>query len=160
MFLTLAGNDYYFVKTCLEAKTSASLNLDSRRPSEFQLATRHGVRWTAPGMKEFCDYIYSNIDGAMAVLPEYDIAARPYLGDRLSFTNIPLTSPHCPKYPHSLPATCRDRIRLFIGMRQGWKSRKALQECFGSALNSKKRCTTDVRSHACATFPLPNTSAE
>lgn len=139
MFLTLAGNDYYFVKTCLEAKTFRFSEFETAgKPSEFELATRHGARWTAPGMKEFCDYIYSNIDGAMAVLPEYDIAARPYLGDRLSFTNIPVDLASLPKVPTLSSGDLSDRIRLFIGMRQGMEIQKGTARMLRICLELEK----------------------
>lgn len=139
VFLTLAGNDYYFVKTCLEAKTFRFSEFETAgKPSEFELATRHGARWTAPGMKEFCDYIYSNIDGAMAVLPEYDIAARPYLGDRLSFTNIPVDLASLPKVPTLSSSDLSDRIRLFIGMRQGMEIQKGTARMLRICLELEK----------------------
>ncbi len=121
IFLTLAGDDYYFIKACLEGKIFRFSEFEvGGVPTEFELKTHHAMAWTAPGMKEFCDYIYANINGAMSVLPEYDIAARPLLGDRLSFTNIPVdmtgleyTSPDI-----------SDKINLFIGMRGGMEIQK------------------------------------
>ncbi len=121
VFLTLAGNDYYFVKTCLEGKTFRFSEFEvGGKPTEFELKTGHAAAWTGPGMKDFCDYIYDNIDGAMSVLPEYDMAARPLLGDRLAFTNIPIDISNL----HTSPLEISGKIKLFIGMRQGMEIQK------------------------------------
>ena len=121
LFLTLAGNDYYFVKACMDEKIfKFSEFCIGNVTTEFEKRTHQAKNWTAPGMKEFCKYIYDRIDGAMSVLPEYDMAARPYLGDRLAFTNIPVDiSKLSPK-----PLDTSGKVNLFIGMRRGMELQK------------------------------------
>lgn len=121
VFLTLAGDDYHFVQACLDGglfRFSEFAVGDT--PTEFERLSRRGAAWTAPGMREYCDLVYSGIDGAMSVLPEYDMAARPILGDRLAFTNIPVDLASLPFSP--LPAG--GPVRLFIGMRGGMEIQK------------------------------------
>ena len=74
----------------------------------------------------------------MAVLPEYDIAARPYLGDRLSFTNIPVDLASLPKVPTLSAGDLSDRIRLFIGMRQGMEIQKGTARMLRICLELEK----------------------
>lgn len=135
VFLTLAGNDYYFVKSCLEGKIFKFSEFEvGGKPTEFELKTGHAAAWTGAGMKEFCDYIYSNIDGAMSVLPEYDMAARPYLGDRLAFTNIPIDF----SYIENSPLDVSGKINLFIGMRAGMEIQKGTAKMLDMCLRLEK----------------------
>lgn len=128
IFLTLAGNDYYFVKSCLDGKTFKFSEFNVGGTStEFETTTHHAVAWTGPGMKEFCDYLYDNIDGAMSVLPEYDMAARPILKDRLKFTNIPIDLSNLT--PKPLNISCK--INFFIGIRGGMAIQKGTAKLLG-----------------------------
>lgn len=121
VFLTLAGDDYHFVKACLDGKTFRfSEFMVGDTPTEFEKISHRAQSWTSSGMKEFGDYIYANIDGAMAVLPEYDIAARPLLGDKVAFTNIPVDLSGLTAEPLDLGG----KINLFIGMREGMEIQK------------------------------------
>lgn len=121
IYLTLAGNDYYFVKACLDGKIFRFSEFEvGGKLTEFERKTGHAAAWTAPGMREFCDYIYGNIDGAMSVLPEYDMAARPLLGEKLAFTNIPVDLSGL----ESAPLAISDKVNLFIGMRGGMEIQK------------------------------------
>ncbi len=135
VFLTLAGNDYYFVKACIEGKVFRFSEFEvGGKPTEFELTTHHAAAWTAPGMKEFCDYIYDNIDGAMSVLPEYDMAARPILNDKLSFTNIPVDLSNL----KATPLDITGKINLFIGMRGGMEIQKGTAKLLGICLRLEK----------------------
>ena len=121
IFLTLAGNDYHFVKACLDGKIFRFSEFEvCGKPTEFETVTHHAQEWTGPGMKEFADYIYSHIDGAMSVLPEYDMAARPILGDKVAFTNIPVDTSSLRPEPLDLSG----KVNLFIGMREGMEIQK------------------------------------
>lgn len=121
VFLTLAGNDWHFVNACI--------NTDIFRFSEFRVGneqtefdriTHHSRNWLGAGMKEYAEFLYDNIDGAMSVLPEYDMASRPVLGDRLKFTNLPVDLQNVPYAPIDLSG----KITLFIGMRSGMEIQK------------------------------------
>lgn len=135
VFLTLAGNDYYFVKTCLEGKTFKFSEFEiGGKPTEFERSTHHAAAWTAPGMKEFCDYIYANIDGAMSILPEYDMAARPVLKERLSFTNLPIDLSNL----NPIPLNISGKINFFIGMRGGMEIQKGTAKLLDICLSLEK----------------------
>lgn len=120
-FLTLAGNDYYFAKACLDGEMfKFSEFMVGKDKTEFESTTNHGAAWIAPEMKDHCDYIYSNVDGAVSILPEYDMASRPYLGDKLAFANIPLDLSSVPFEELDFSR----KIQIFIGLRGGMEIQK------------------------------------
>lgn len=127
MFLTLAGNDYYYVKACYDAKMF--------RFSEFKIGKdftegckqqpEHMYGWMSNANKKLAEYIYEDVKGAMSVLPEYDMVGKPILGEKLSFTNLPINFKQLPE-PSNFT---NDKVTLFIGMRSGvehWKGTKIL----------------------------------
>lgn len=122
MFLTLAGDDYYFVKACSDAKLF--------RFSEFKTGTRLNdycrekpeilPGWTSEANRKWSEYLYQDLDGAMSVLPEYDMAAKDVLGERLAFTNLPVDLSTLPYSPLEIDG----KVRVFIGMRGGMETQK------------------------------------
>ena len=127
IFLTLAGNDYYFCKACYDAKLF--------RFSEFKLGKDftpghianpgYLYGWISNANKNWADYLLENINGAMAVLPEYDMAAKPILKDRVTFTNLPVDITELPKASNFVEG----KIKIFVAMRSGvehWKGTKLL----------------------------------
>lgn len=121
-FLTLAGNDYYFVKECLDGKMFRYSEFKvGDRPTQYYAENRPSLDgWVADDNRRWNEYLYSRIDGAMSVLPEYDMAARPVLGDRLAFTNLPVDLSGL----SYTPLEVGDTLRLFIGMKGGMEVRK------------------------------------
>ena len=121
-FLTLAGDDYYFVKACADAEMF--------RFSEFKTGNRlneyclenpgHMHGWISQENRKWSEYLYQEIDGAMSVLPEYDMAARGVLGDRLAFTNLPVDLSTLPFSPLDIEG----KLRVFVGMRSGMETQK------------------------------------
>lgn len=119
MFMTLMGNDANFVDRCI--------NSDLFRFSEFRagfeptrnslLHPEHEREWTTPGMMDYCHRIFDNLDGALSVLPEYDMAARPLLGERLAFADIPVDLSTLPFTPMNLSSG--GKVRILVGMRPG-----------------------------------------
>lgn len=113
VFLTLAGNDYFFVDACCHS--------DMFRFSEFRIGrekTRQVIvdpereyGWFANGMREYCEDVYETVKGAMSLLPEYDMASRPVLGDRLVYTGLPLD---LSDYRYSEP-DLSGKIRIMVG---------------------------------------------
>lgn len=145
IFLTLAGNDYGFCNACLDGSTFRfSEFLVGSEKTEYETSTAHAAAWTAPGMGEYHESVIENIDGAMSVLPEYDMAARPLLGDRLAFTNIPVDLAGLEASPLDISRP----INLFIGIRSGMEIQKGtaklLQMCrqLESDMPGKCRVTT------------------
>ncbi len=122
MFLTLAGNDYYFVKACAQGEIFRfSEFMAGDKPTEFhRMNPSRLYGWISEANRRWSEYLYEKIDGAMSVLPEYDMAARGVLGERLHFTNLPVDLA-------SLPWTELDTegpLRLFVGIRGGMELQK------------------------------------
>ncbi len=93
VFLTLCGNDHFFVKDCVDA--------DLFRFSEFRIGKEKAPLakcdpqrekgWLIPEHADYTRHLYNNIDGAMSVLPEYDMSARLHMNPgKLLFTNLPI----------------------------------------------------------------------
>lgn len=123
VFLTLCGNDHYFVKDCTET--------DLFRFSEFRvgrekapLAIEEPYRetgWLIPSHTSYTEYLYDNIDGAMSVLPEYDMSARMHMDpEKLTFTNLPIEL----KSYDFTPLDLSGPTRILIGMRGGMETQK------------------------------------
>lgn len=136
IFLTLAGNDHTFVDACM--------NSDMFRFSEFRVGSRlteyettiaEGRGWLAPELKDLDDHIYGHINGAMSVLPEYDMAARSKLGGRLLFTNLPVDVKAIPWKPLEINGP----VRLFIGLKDGREVQKGTDILLGMAKRLETR---------------------
>ena len=121
VFLTLAGNDYYFVKACHDEKFRFSEFKIGDQPTNFLKADpEHMYGWISAANRNWSEYLYERINGAMSVLPEYDLAAKPVLGDKLQFTNLPID---LSQLPYS-KLTELQPLRLFIGIRGGMEIQK------------------------------------
>lgn len=122
VFLTLAGNDHFFVKACNDAKLFRFSEFKvGQEPTEFLKECPNKMYgWLSRENKWWNSYLYDNIDGGMAVLPEYYMAAVNILKDKLVFTNLPidLSSLSEPDYKNGNP------VKLFIGMRKGYELSK------------------------------------
>lgn len=119
IFMTLMGNDSNFVDRCINSDLFrfSEFRAGSERTKNSLLHPEHEEGWTTPAMMDYCNRIFDNVTGAMSVLPEYDMAARPILGDRLAFTNIPVDLTNLPYQP--LDVNGKSRIRILVGMRPG-----------------------------------------
>lgn len=131
VYLTLAGNDTHFVRACREGRLF--------RFSEYRIGTERTEKvtddpaweygWLDNKVAAYCDEVYSLIKGAMAVLPEYDMAAREVLGDRCHFTNIPIDLSCHPFTP--LPQT--EEVRIAVGMKPGRETQKGTDRLLRAA---------------------------
>ncbi len=138
IFLSLAGNDWKFVDTCMNSDTFAFSEFRvGESLTEFEKATGYGAGWLRPGMKEYSDMVYELVDGAMSVLPEYDMAARPLLGDRLAFTNIPVD---LSSLPYKELSDTQGPVRFFIGI----KSEGILKKGTGRLLEICRRLEKEM----------------
>lgn len=122
LFLTLAGNDYYYVKACYDAKIFrfSEFKVGNTLTKFAETTPERMYGWISDANRRWSEYLYENIDGAMAVLPEYDMAARPILGEKVTFTNLPVDL-------FSLPYTDNEvngKVKIFIGMRSGMEIQK------------------------------------
>lgn len=152
IYLTLAGNDYYFCKACYDAKIF--------RFSEFKLGNDftefhksnpgHLFQWISYANRKWSEYLYENIDGAMAVLPEYDMAARPILGDRVTFTNLPIDLAGIPEPVFNEP----DPVKIFLGMRSGMEIQKGTKKLLSLAKDIEKDMPGKVVVEKVSDLPL------
>ncbi len=138
LLLTLASNDYLFCRECLDGKMFQFSEFRvGNTPTEFELTTSHAALWTTPQMRDFNSYVYERVDGAVAILPEYDMAARPLLGDRLAFVNLPIDLSALPYQPLEIEAD--GRLRFFVGM----KREMAVQKGTGKMLEILQRLAAE-----------------
>ena len=123
VFLTLCGNDHFFVKDCVDS--------DLFRFSEFRIGkeTAPLVKcdpmrekgWLIPAHASYTRHLYDTLDGAMSVLPEYDMSARRHMDpEKIVFTNLPVET-------ESLEYTRMDEdgpVRILVGMRSSMQIQK------------------------------------
>lgn len=151
IFLTLAGNDYYFVKACNEGMFRYSEFKAGDKPTEFHSANpSHLYGWISRVNQKWSEYLYSEIDGAMSVLPEYDMAARDILGDRLTFTNLPVDLSQLPYSSLSIDGP----LRLFVGMRSGMELQKGTARLLDIARRLEREMPGKVTAECARNLPL------
>lgn len=123
VFLTLCGNDHFFVRDCVDS--------DLFRFSEFRIGKEktplvkcdpgRESGWLIQGHASYTQHLYDNIDGAMSVLPEYDMSARRHMDPaKLIFTNLPIEIENL----QFTPPTSVTPVRILIGMRGGMEIQK------------------------------------
>lgn len=123
VFLTLCGNDHFFVKDCTQSNLF--------RFSEFRIGgdktplvlsdPGRESGWLIPQHARYTRHLYDNIDGAMSVLPEYDMSARLHLDpDKLKFTNLPVDVASM----DYLPLDTDGPVRILVGMRGNMELQK------------------------------------
>lgn len=122
MFLTLAGNDHHFVRACHEGRMFrfSEFRTGTVRTPACEASPEMEYDWLSRDVRLFSEYIYGELAGAMSLLPEYDMASRPALGDRLLFTGLPID---LSSFGYS-PLVTDDRVNLFVGMRSFSVARK------------------------------------
>lgn len=137
IFLSLAGNDSLFVRKCLDGHTFRFSEFRvGDRPTEF--AARYPERergYLLPEVVSYCDWFYDNIDGGMAVLPEYYMAAREVLGERLCHTNLPADLRELPQSEFRIEG----KVKLLVGMRSGYVVSKGTDTLLALARNVESR---------------------
>lgn len=152
VFLTLAGNDYFFVKACWDARMFRFSEFKvGERPTDFHIAApRHTFGWISDTNRRWNSYLYENIDGAMAVLPEYDMAARPVIGDKLYFTNLPVNLSSLPYSDLKIDGA----LKLFIGMRGGMEIQKGTKHMLAIAKELEREMPGKVSVKCVRNLPL------
>lgn len=123
VWLTLAGNDHFFVKAARDGKTFrfSEYRVGDRKTPLVEQEPTEEYGWLSNEVRAFNEIVYSSVCGAMAVLPEYHMAAKPVLGDRCVFTNIPID---LRTHPFSELPSFDEGVRLAIGMKSEMISRK------------------------------------
>lgn len=123
VFLTLCGNDHFFVKDATEAELF--------RFSEFRIGSNPAPLvladpsresgWLSASHASYTRHLYDNIDGAMSVLPEYDMSARRHMdSQKVLFTNLPVNLEHLP-YSEMKPEAS---VKILVGMRGNMEIQK------------------------------------
>lgn len=136
MLLTLSSFDYHYCQACIKGEIFRySEFYVGNTPTPFEASTHHAQAWTTPEMEEFNRHIYSNIDGAVSILPEYDMAARPILGSRLAFINLPIDLSTLPYQPY----TQKKKINLFIGVKEQMQLQKGTDQLYRTLLALQQR---------------------
>ena len=115
--LSLAGSDPVTVKGCIED--------DLFRYSEFRIGQEKSpyakgtpgieYRWLNGQMGDHCRFVYESCEAAMSALYEYHTAAKPYLGDKLSYTGIPVDLNRIEEVPFSIPAD--GKVNMLVGIK-------------------------------------------
>lgn len=114
LYLTLCGDDYFFVRAATDGHTF--------RYSEYRVGTEKTpfardqrnkeAEWLTDELRRYTEFVYDNVSGAMSALYEYHKAALPLLGDKLIYTGIPIDTERL------LPAALPDgKIRITVGRR-------------------------------------------
>lgn len=123
VFLTLCGNDHFFVKDCVDS--------DLFRFSEFRIGKekaplvlndpKREAGWLIPEHAKYTQHLYDTIDGAISVLPEYDMSARRHMNpEKIKFSNLPIELDSL-KFS---PLVFDGPIRILIGMRGNMEIQK------------------------------------
>lgn len=116
VFLTVLGTDTPYVEECL-APDSALAYSEYRhygKPAPFVIKHPETERaWLSDPLKSHCNHIYSNIDGAVAVLYEYyQTIKRALPAEKCAYGGIPIDTDAI--IPVELPER-PEKIRLFLG---------------------------------------------
>lgn len=152
VFLTLAGNDYFFVRACYDAEIFRFSEF--KTGNEFTVFARqnpnHMYSWISEYNHRLNSYIYEKVNGAMSVLPEYDMASRPVLGDRLLFTNLPVDLSTLPWSP--LPT--EGPVRILVGIKNAVRLSKGTDILLAMARSIEKEFPEKVKTILAEDLPL------
>lgn len=147
VFLTLCGNDHFFVKDCIETDLFRFSEFRvGKQPTPMVLADRMREEgWMIPSHRSYTSHLYENIDGAMSVLPEYDMSARRHLNpEKLIFTNLPIELDSLEYTPLDISGS----IRILVGIRGGMEIQKGtakiLEICRRIESEMPDKCIVDV----------------
>lgn len=116
VFLTALGTDTPYIEECLDPNGKLPYNevLHHGKPAPYFIEHPELVTaWTQPPLKPHCDYIYRNIDGAVAVLYEYYLTIRRALpAEKCAYGGIPIDTDAL--QPVELPDRPA-KIKFFLG---------------------------------------------
>lgn len=152
VFLTFAGDDYAFMNACINSDMFRFSEFRiGNVPTEFDLLSNTSRLLTTSEEREAAMHIYDNVDGAMSVLPEYDMAARAVIDDdRLCFTNIPVDLSSIKYTPRSFD----DKIRIFVGVKQGKEIQKGTRDLLRVARELQNELPGKVEAVCAENLPL------
>lgn len=148
IFLTVAGDDPVIMKGNCE---DCMLPYSEMRIGEEKtlFAKRHPYyeqKWMSGPNGDYCRHVYENVDGAMSVLYEYDVLSRPYLGDRLTYTGIPIdTDALSPGEDfRGLAVPDGEKLRVAVAVKSDYEMFKGLDRLFKAVTNIAARHPNEV----------------
>ena len=152
MYLSLAGSDHTFVKACADAELFRFSEFKvGDKPTQFlEEESEKMYGWLTDGLRRWNDYVAEHVKGAMSVLPEYDMAWRPVLGERVTFTNIPIEIESIPYSPLEIEGP----LRIFIGMRGGMEIQKGTARMLAVAKDLEREMPDKVHVECVRNLPL------
>lgn len=123
VFLTLCGNDHFFVKDCIDTELFrfSEFRVGKEKTPLVMCDPNRESGWLSPEQASYTKHLYDTIDGAMSVLPEYDMSARRHMdAGKLLFTNLPIEIENLEFTEMDLEGP----VRILIGMRGGMEIQK------------------------------------
>lgn len=153
IFLTLCGNDYFFVKDCVDSELFrfSEFRIGKDKTPLVKCDPRRESGWLIPSHASYHRHLYDTIDGAMSVLPEYDISARRHMDPRkLIFTNLPIET-------ESLgfsEMTFDGPVKILIGMRKNMEIQKGTARMFDLCRELESEMEGQVEVKAVMNLPL------
>lgn len=92
VFLTLAKEDYFYTKCCIDGGNLkfSEYRVGNERTRFSKLFPRYEKHLMRNANASYTKHVYDVVDGAMSLLPVYDLASRPFLEDKLTFTDLPV----------------------------------------------------------------------
>lgn len=129
IFLTVAGSDPVIVKGCCEEHVLpySELRIGGGKTPFAKRYPYYEQRWMSGPNGDYCRHVYENVDGAMSALYEYDVLARPYLGDRLVYTGIPVdTRALAPASTASPGPGAEEKVRIVAAVKSEYEMFKGM----------------------------------
>lgn len=116
IFLTALGTDTAYVNACLDPESPLKYSefrlFGHRAPYDIEHPDT-AIAWTTGELKEHCEYTYREIDGAVSVLYEYDVAMRRVLPDyKVAYGGIPIELDTLERVAVPRQVDC---VNLFLG---------------------------------------------
>ena len=153
VFLTLAGNDYFFCKACYDAKIFrySEFKTGDEFTQAHNLNPNHLFGWISNSNKQWAEYLLANITGAMAVLPEYEMPVKSLLGDKVKFTNLPIDFSELPLTSTHFK---EDKVNIMVGMRSGYEDMKGAKTLYKIAEELETEMPEKVKLHLAKDLPF------
>lgn len=117
--LSVAGSDPMIVDSmCNSDKLRYSEYRVGKKLSPFAASEENdSQKWLTPLMKNYADYIYSNVDAAVSCLYEYHLAVEEKLGNKLEYIGIPIDTENIEFREPDITG----KINLFVGIKSEMK---------------------------------------
>lgn len=122
VFLGAFGDDYFWVKSCLEKKTFRYSEFDIPGKTDLMLKVKELVHeWIGSKKEQLNKQIVQEADGVIACLYEYYAAYKPIVGSKVCYIPAPINTDEIKFRQRGLN---NDIVRFFIGIqkkRAAWK---------------------------------------